>query len=247
MPPAPQRAPVSAELPSWAKATTPAAAGPASGSQAARFTLAVVEGTSPGQRFRLSNQGLAVGRERGTVLFPEDKSVSPTHATFRIRDNTLYVQDEGSLSGVYVCVRQPERLQVGGLFALGARVFRYCGPVLTPTSQPGKPIIHGAPIPGGATLYLVEELLVGARPGRASVTVGPTMTFGQAGTDFAFPPDAGLAPRHAELSPTPQGGALLRDLSGGDATFIRLGASERALQVGDKVRIGRQTLAVEAA
>jgi len=58
--------------------------------------------------------------------------------------------------------------------------------------------------------------------------------------------DAQLAARHCEISPAPQG-AVLRDLSGGLGTFVRLTAQERPLKQGDRVRIGQQTLTVELA
>jgi len=40
---------------------------------------------------------------------------------------------------------------------------------------------------------------------------------------------------------------VLRDLSGGLGTFVRLAIQERPLKSGDRVRIGQQTLSVEMA
>ena len=40
-------------------------------------------------------------------------------------------------------------------------------------------------------------------------------------------------------------GAMIRDLSGGLGTYIRV-KGERALKAGDRIRIGQQTLQLEA-
>ncbi len=109
----------------------------------------------------------------------------------------------------------------------------------------GRPHVYGAPVPLGQAVYGVEEVLVGGRAGRAVVTAAPLLTIGQANCDLSFPGDEGLAGRHCELSPTPTG-ALLRDLSGGLGTYVRLAAGvERPLRPGDRVRLGQHVLQVE--
>ena len=134
----------------------------------------------------------------------------------------------------------------GALFSVGPHVLRYVGPLLPRSAEPGKPRTYGAPVPQAGGLWGLEEILVGLRPGRAVVTAQPALTLGSSGADLVFAPDAQLAPRHCELSPMPQG-AVLRDLSGGLGTFVRIGAQERPLKQGDRVRIGQQTLTVELA
>ncbi|WNZ65208.1 FHA domain-containing protein [Myxococcus sp. MxC21-1] len=109
----------------------------------------------------------------------------------------------------------------------------------------GRPAIYGAPVPLGQAVYGVEEMLVGGRAGRAVVTAAPLLTIGLAHCDLSFPGDEGLAGRHCELSPTPTG-ALLRDLSGGLGTYVRLASGvERPLRPGDRVRLGQHVLQVE--
>jgi pSer/pThr/pTyr-binding forkhead associated (FHA) protein len=207
-----------------------------------KFGLLVVAGQSPGQRFRLGAQGCQVGRSRGALLFPDDLFVSAHHASFLIRDGRLIVRDENSTSGVFVSVQQ-ELLAPGTLFCAGNRLFRYGGALEATPPVPGKPVVYGAPTP--QTVYLVEEMLVGGRVGRAVLTQGPLFTIGQTHCDLSFPNEEGMAPRHCELSPTPSG-AVLRDLSGGLGTFLQLAGSERPLNPGDRVRIGEQVLQIEA-
>ena len=251
-PPRARPAPPPAAAPPTLPASAPAAAARAPVARTAtaappgssRFILGVLAGTAPGQRFRLMAAGCGVGRHRGAILFADDPFLSGQHASFRVKDNSLYVQDENSVSGVYVSISRPEPLAVGGQFCIGMRVFRYGGPLAVRKQEAGKPVSYGAPTPQGSTQYLLEELLVGGRVGRACLTPGPLFTLGQANCDLCLPGEGGIAQRHCEVSPSAQG-AMLKDLSGGLGTFIRIGPAERQLLPGDRVRMGQQTLVVE--
>ncbi len=187
-----------------------------------------------------------VGRAKGAILFPEDPHLSPHHGTFLLKDGKLFIRDEGSLSGIFVTVTQ-ETLRIGGFFAAGRRLFRYAG-ALPPGEQhpPGRPVSYGAPVPPNQPQYSLEEILVGGRTGRVVVSGGPLLTIGQQQCDFSYPGDATLAARHCELGPSGDQ-AVLRDLSGGQGTWVRIPAGiERALVPGDRVRVGLQVLQVEA-
>lgn len=216
-----------------------------------KFGLRVIAGTATGQRYRLGGAGCMVGRARGAILFPEDPHLAPHHATLLLRAGRLFVRDEHTLSGVFISVgATAELLPAGGYFSAGAHLFRYRGPLPpAPAAPPGRPLVYGAPVSATQTLYTVEEILVGGRPGRAIVSAGPTVTIGQTGCDLSYPGDASLAPQHCELIPGAQA-AQLRDLSGGvgQGTFVRIPpATERLLQPGDRLRLGAQILQIEAA
>lgn len=216
----------------------PAAAGP-------RFGLTVMAGPARGQRFKLGANGAQIGRARGAILFPDDPFISPLHASLVVRDGKLFVRDEESTSGVFVSISGTETVPSGSMFCTGLRLFRYVGAI-----EPNPPwnrrdvVIYGAPLPNNQTHYAIEEILLGDRAGRCLITPGPVLTIGQGRCDFAYPNDEGLAPRHCELSPLPTG-VMLRDLSGGLGTFVRA-SGERPLKAGDRIRIGQQTLQVEA-
>ncbi len=228
----------SAAAPSQPQPTAPAAASP-------KFGLTVLAGPARGQRFRLGANGAQIGRSKGVILFPEDPFVSPLHAMLLIRDGKLLVRDESSTSGVYVSIAGQETIPAGGSFATGLRLFRYVGAIEpTPPWNRVDVQVYGAPLPNGQVHYAIEEVLLGDRPGRCIATPGPVLTIGQGKCDFAFTNDEGLAPRHCEVAPMPTG-AMVRDLSGGLGTYVRI-SGERALKAGDRMRIGQQTLQVEA-
>lgn len=213
--------------------------------QGPRLGLTVLAGPARGQRFRIASTGAQLGRVKGAILFPDDPFISPLHATLSVRDGKLFVRDEGSTSGVYASVNNTETVQVGGMFSTGLRLFRFVGAVdPSPPWNRRDVLVYGFAVPNSQVHYLVEEVLLGERPGRCVLSPGPALTFGQSRCDFSFPNDEGLAPRHCELSPLPDG-ALLKDLSGGLGTFIRI-SDERALKPGDRLRVGQQTLLVES-
>ncbi|MCI0573804.1 MAG: FHA domain-containing protein [Myxococcaceae bacterium] len=202
-------------------------------------------GKAKGARYRLPATGATIGRTRAAILLPEDPHVSPHHATLLVRDGVLSIRDEASASGVYVSIAAPEALAPGTLFCAGEHLFRYAGPVAAPVPTPGRPVSYGAPLPSGQALFLVEEILAGGRAGRAVTTGGPLLTIGRANCDLSFPQDESMAARHCELSPQ-QGSAQLRDLSGGQGTFIRIPPqTERPLRVGDRIRLGLHVIQVE--
>ncbi|MFY2558367.1 FHA domain-containing protein [Corallococcus terminator] len=234
-----------AALPGRAGATAPPVAAPRPAPAASRFGLAVIAGSTKGQRYKLPVTGCVVGRQRGAILFPDDGFVSPLHATFLVKDGALFVRDESSASGVFVTVAGTEAITARTHFSAGQRLFRFTGRLESPAPVAGRPLVYGAPVPLGQAVYGVEEVIFGGRGGRAVVTAAPLLTLGQAHCDLSFPGDEGLAGRHCELSPTPTG-ALLRDLSGGLGTYVRIPAGEeRPLRPGDRVRLGQHVLQVE--
>ena len=218
--------------------TTPQVAGP-------KFGLTVLAGPARGQRFRLAATGAQVGRSKGAILFPDDPFISPLHATLSIRDGKLFVRDEASTSGVYVSISGTETIPANGTFCTGLRLFRFVGAV-----DPAPPwnkvdvLVYGSTVPTGQVHYAVEEVMLGDRGGRCLLSPGPVLTVGQGRCDFSYPNDEGLAPRHCEISPLPDG-AMIRDLSGGLGTYVRV-TGERLIKAGDRMRIGQQTLQVEA-
>ncbi len=218
--------------------TAPQVAGP-------KFGLTVLAGPARGQRFRLAATGAQVGRAKGAILFPDDPFISPLHATLSIRDGKLFVRDETSTSGVYVSINSTETIPANGTFCTGLRLFRFVGAV-----EPAEPwnksdvLVYGATVPNGQIHYAVEEVMLGDRGGRCLLSPGPVLTVGQGRCDFSYPNDEGLAPRHCEISPLPDG-AMIRDLSGGLGTYVRV-SGERPLKAGDRLRVGQQTLQVEA-
>jgi len=208
--------------------------------------LTVLSGPRKGECFRLAPHTV-IGRTRGTLLVPEDPFLSPQHATLWVRDGRLHVRDEASASGVFVSIATQELIIPGGYFCAGDRLFRYLGALPPAAISPAGTIVYGAPLPPGGTCYAVEERLVGGRSGVAFVAAQPLISIGRKDCDISFRDDEGLALRHCELAPIADG-AVLRDLSEGLGTLVRLQPGvERPVKLGEQIRLGRALMRFEAA
>lgn len=247
LPTSPRRAPVSVQRPPiGASPTGQVTARPggaaAAATPASRYALTLLGGPARGKRLIVSETEVYLGSSQ----VKGDPSLSHQHAGFVVRAGRLYVHDHHSHSGVYVSIRGQEALPVGAWFSVGQRCFHFLGRLEAPAGRPGAPVVFGAPVPAAEPLFALEEMLVGGRPGRALASASNTLSIGTGErTDLCYPGDEGLAVIHCEFSPGVQSG-LLRDLSGGLGTFVRLAPNvERRLYPGDRVRVGTQLLRVD--
>jgi hypothetical protein len=249
--PAPaQAAPVPAQAPAApTRAPAPPPAAPAA-RPAPSFTarLCVERGEAPhGSVFKIAGTEVQAGSAQGQIQFPRDPCLSPLHATFVVRDQSLIIRDEGAAGGVYVRLRgSTVSLRPGGLFAVGDRLLRYGGtlPPPPPTAPDGTHR-QGSPRPEPAAV-MVEEWLEGGIGGRSYVRVGPSITVGRTGCSINLGDDPFVSQAHAELVIESDGSAKLRDLGSSNGTFVRLPpGGEHQVIDGDRVRMGREVLRVE--
>ena len=87
--------------------------------------LSVVVGRDlDGPAFPLYDEVAAIGRERGTILFPEDGYVSGAHCQLSVRDGRVFLKDLGSSNGTFLRVRETRALLPGSLMLMGQQLFR---------------------------------------------------------------------------------------------------------------------------
>ena len=65
-----------------------------------------------------------IGRERGTISFPDDIFVSGTHCRIRRLDGCCELSDLGSTNGTYIRLKEATALSSGDLILLGQQLFR---------------------------------------------------------------------------------------------------------------------------
>ncbi len=202
-----------------------------------------------GEVYGLDSPVTEVGRTRGAIVFPDDPTLAPHHASFLFQDGVLRLRDEGAQGGIHLRLRGLSiPLRPGDHLVVGDRLLRYAGP-LTPPAGPPPDGTHrlGAPRPAGPTVVL-EEILEGGAVGRAFARPGPSITIGRTGCAVNLGDDPHLSQAHAELVIDSSGNARLRDLGSANGTYSRLPArGEIELRDADVVRIGREVLRVSLA
>ena len=213
-----------------------------------RATLVLERGEGlDGARFQLGKEQVTAGRSHGAVIFPDDPTLAPHHATFFYRGGSLHLRDEGASGGTYLRLRGTSvPLRPGDLFAVGDRLLRFAGPLAaSPPGPPDGTRRLGAPRPPTPTI-VIEELIEGGVTGRVFVRGGGSVTIGRSGCAVNLGDDPYLSQAHAELVVDSAGAAKLKDLGSANGTFVRVPhRAERELHDGDWLRLGREVLRVE--
>jgi pSer/pThr/pTyr-binding forkhead associated (FHA) protein len=208
--------------------------------------LILVRGnTQFGSQWRLQAGETLIGRSEGMVLFPEDNAIAPKHARLTWRGALLMLEPLPSTNGVFVRVRQPQRLQPGDEFLAGAQRWRVIDdddrPVLMPSAGDDTRLL-GSALKQTPPIALMR---VGPDPGCSEVYFRPQrlLTIGRAHCDILFPGDGFVSERHCQL--TQEGGTLtLEDLGSRNGTYVRARVAT-PLAHGDLLLMGDQVLRVE--
>ena len=206
----------------------------------ARLILIRGEGMD-GLSYHLKADQHIVGRA-GQVEFPEDPFVSPKHANFFYRDDRLVVRDEGSLNGVYYRIRGAVEIAPGDTFLAGEQLFRLDPtPKASDGADPDGTYFYSSPKYPSA--FRLNQILEGGAVGMTVCTRGTNIQIGREDGDLNFPADLFMSARHCTVEER-EGRYQLTDLDSRNGTYVRI-KTERALNHGDYVFIGRRLLRVE--
>ena len=218
-----------------------------SGGRGARLVVITQDGT-PGRVFDVADAQVDIGREEGGILLPNDPYVSPRHARLRRQPGGQYtLRDLGSVNGVYVRLRRPERLEHGDLVLVGLEVLRFevvtdaekaLGPALERGTQ-----VFGSP---ASTRYarLCQRTIEGVTRDVHSLYRDETV-IGRESGDIVFTSDPFMSRQHAAISRDPYEGTFtLRDLGSSNGTYLAI-RGEVTLQIGDHLRIGQHLFRLE--
>jgi pSer/pThr/pTyr-binding forkhead associated (FHA) protein len=221
----------------------PAAAGARAG---ARLVVITQDG-SPGRTYEITEAQVDVGREEGSILLPNDPYVTGRHARLRRQNNQFLVRDLGSVNGVYVKLRRPERLEHGDLVLVGLEVLRFelvteAEKALGPALERGT-LVFGSP---ATTRYarLCQRTVEGVTRDIYSLYRDETI-IGRESGDIVFTSDPFMSRQHAAINRNPQDGSFtLRDVGSSNGTYLAI-RGEVALQSGDHLRIGQHLFRLE--
>ncbi len=208
-----------------------------------RARLRLIRGDAgDGMIFELNATSHYAGRSEGPILFPDDPTVSPIHASFYYADGRLFVRDEGSRNGTFIRVKEPVPVSDGEVFLIGEQVLRYSTYEPTPV-RVGKDgaVFCGTPVTPWS--FRIEQIHDSGKVGQAHCIHAPTVSIGRDDCDINFPHDRFISHFHAQLE-VREHETFLMDLESRNGTYFRIKA-EVPLSNGDYVFIGRQLLRVE--
>lgn len=195
-----------------------------------------------GLSYLLQGQEHVAGRKDAQILFPEDNWLSPRHANFIYRGESLVVRDEGSQNGVYVRVRGSVPLAVGQHFLCGEQVFRLdAAPADTAGPEADQTYFYSSP--KRPSSFTVTQVIEGGRDGMVFCSRENVARIGREDADLNFPEDIYMSGAHAHIESQGSGFSLIDDDSR-NGTYVQI-QGEHPLGHGDYLFLGRQLLRVE--
>ena len=177
-----------------------------------------------------------VGRDTGSI-FGNDDFLSPEHAQFSPEDGKLFVEDAGSLNGIFrkLLADQKCPLSSGQVFRIGQELVRFEAYAAPEVDEDGVEQM-GGPVDG----YMGRIAMVIGRKseGTAFPLSDAGICMGRERGEVLFPDDGYVSGLHCRLS-CEDGGVYLTDLGSSNGTFVQLhGKSE--LFNGDILLMGQQ-------
>ncbi|MFB6262167.1 MAG: FHA domain-containing protein [Bradymonadaceae bacterium] len=205
--------------------------------------VAVRDDGSEGQAIAIDRPEVTFGRN-ADKSFPTDEFLDPEHATFLLEDGELYVEDQRSLNGTFIQVRDEAELKPGDIFLAGRHVLKF-EPIEVDfrsdrTSDAGTRYM-GSPPPSGD--YKLVQIGMGDVTQNVYHLPDADVVIGREQGDILFPHDQFMSSRHARIT---SGSAFyLVDLGSSNGTWIRMW-DRTLLEDGDHVFMGQQLFRVDA-
>ncbi len=201
---------------------------------------------SEGDSYTLSGERIQLGREKGKILFLDDDYISPLHATFIFENGRLYLQNENSLNGFFIRLKEPVELKSGDVMLMGKQLLRFEILDIEEDEEldvrgdhPARP--WGSPY--GPYWGRLVQLISGGFEGNCILLGSSKIDLGRERGEITFPGDRFISSLHARIY-IEDGKTFLRDLKSRNGTFIQI-KDRIELQNEDIMIIGEQLLKVK--
>jgi pSer/pThr/pTyr-binding forkhead associated (FHA) protein len=211
----------------------------------ARMILVKPDGTE-GTVFTVAAEKTIMGRSQGTIMFPKDQYISPSHAEIGLKDGKLTITDLESLNGIFFKITQESRITPGTYFRIGRQLLRLEVPgdfqsldVKPPEGDDSA--FWGSPPP--QVWARLVQVLEGGKIGEIHLLMQPEVMIGREEGEIRFPEDGFISSKHCLLA-NRDGDCFLRDLGSSNGTYMRIHEPQE-LKNEDRIQIGNQVLKVD--
>ncbi len=202
-------------------------------SAAAILTLIRPDG-SEGETVNLEEGTNVLGRNHSEV-FASDGYLSPAHCELTIGPEGAFVNDTGSLNGVFVKMTEGQPINSGQIFRIGQELLRF-DELMTPGVTEDGTEVMGSPNPGfwgRITVVIGNDV-----DGSSFPLLSDSISLGRERGDINFPDDGYVSGLHAQVA-RKDGSYILSDLGSSNGTFIRI-SKKTELFPGTFVLLGQQ-------
>lgn len=188
------------------------------------------------------------GRGAFPVWAATDAHLSPKHAAFSLSATGFFVEDLGSVNGVYIRLRAEAELRPGDVFRVGQQVLRFetvdQAEVVHPAAHGEGVPVFGSPL-RGAWGRVVQVVAPAERAAAATLLSGTECIIGRERGTITFPYDGFVSSTHAVI--TNHGARVtLSDRGSSNGTFWRI-REPASLRGGDILLLGQRLLRVDSA
>jgi hypothetical protein len=180
---------------------------------------------------------VTIGREDSDIRVSEDLFVSPRHARFTVQDGLLWIDDLGSLNGIWRRVRTEIELRAGDQVLIGQQILRIDAARARQNGVPPSDGTQRFGAPADRSRFRITQIAADGEPLDIYHLPPDGCRLGRRLGDLVFTEDTYMSGTHALLVPGADT-VKLHDLSSRNGCWIRVPVRCR-LQIGDAVMIGR--------
>ncbi len=159
-----------------------------------------------------------IGREDSDICITNDDTLSPRHARLSTRQNISYLDDLGSVNGVFIRIDEKMALQNNDIIRAGDHYFLYQYFASEGFADEYGTEFYASPSRGEH--FRLVEIVYGGRRGRACMAPDGGIVVGRSEGDFIFSEDEKMSDKHFTIRWTQRGGILLNHSSNG--TFLQI-------------------------
>ena len=177
----------------------------------------------------------------GAVPLTGERFCHPREAVIRFRDGKMLLEDCEGGNGVFLRIRTPVEMDLGGEFIVGDQLIRILDNAIPDVSpDPGPTYFYSSPT--WPSSFRVVQIYEGGQEGACVVARGTTLIVGKSVADLVIAHDPLVEDQHC-LVEEQASVVVLTDLGSRTGVFVRI-KGEQELQQDDEMLIGRTRLKV---